>query len=319
MEFVDYYAVLGVEVAADDKAIKTAYRKLARKYHPDLSKLPGTEEKFKQVAEAYEVLHSAEKRAEYDALREARSRGYDPRMGQRQAGQRGTSEHSARADQEFADFFNSIFGAAGSRNRQRHGAMPDFEDSTPAQERDVELEWPIMLEDTLADTTKQIEFMVPFYDAQGGQSRIKKTLNVKIPAGASDGTRIRLKGQGAPSGSNRPNGDVYLTIRLIPHPLFEVEGNNLLLNVPLAPWEAALGGKIIAPTLAGKIHLVIPPNSQAGQRLRVKGKGLHGAPQGDMFAILTLVMPPTNSEESQIVWANLADTAHFDPRLKWGI
>lgn len=318
MDFVDYYAVLGVDAAADDKAIKTAYRKLARKYHPDLSKLPGTEEKFKQVAEAYEVLHSAEKRAEYDQLRTARSRGFDPRSAQR-AGTQSARGANPAADQEFADFFNSIFGAAGSRARGRHSAAPEFSDIHPAQERDVELEWPIMLEDTLADTTKQIEFMVPFYDAQGQQRRVKKTLNVKIPAGVSDGARIRLKGQGAPSGDNRANGDVYLSIRLIPHPLFEVEGNNLLLNLPLAPWEAALGGKIIVPTLSGKIHLVIPPNSQAGQRLRVKGKGLAGSTQGDMFALITLVMPPVNSAISLALWAQLADTAHFDPRLKWGI
>lgn len=318
MDFVDYYAVLAVDEAADDKAIKTAYRKLARKYHPDLSKLPGTEEKFKQVAEAYEVLHSAEKRAEYDLLRAARRRGFDPRAAQR-AGTQNTREANPAADQEFADFFNSIFGAAGSRARGRHSAAPEFRDVHPAQERDVELEWPIMLDDTLADTTKQIEFMVPFSDAQGQQSRVKKTLNVKIPAGVRDGARIRLKGQGAPSGDNRANGDVYLSIRLIPHPLFEVEGNNLLLNLPLAPWEAALGGKIIVPTLSGKIHLVIPPNSQAGQRLRVKGKGLAGSTQGDMFALITLVMPPVNSAPSLALWAQLADTAHFDPRLKWGI
>ena len=318
MDFVDYYAVLGVDVAADDKAIKTAYRKLARKYHPDLSQLPGTEEKFKQVAEAYEVLHSGEKRAEYDLLRSARARGFDPRAPHR-SGPHTAREANPAADQEFADFFNSIFGATGSRARQRHNAAPEFNDTYSPQESDVELEWPIMLEDTLADTTKQIEFRVPFYDAQGQQNLVKKILNVKIPAGVSDGARIRLKGQGAPSRDNRPNGDVYLTIRLIPHPLFEVEGNNLLLSLPLAPWEAALGGKIIVPTLSGKIHLMIPPNSQAGQRLRVKGKGLAGSTQGDMFALITLVMPPVNTEVSLALWARLADTAHFDPRLKWGI
>jgi len=316
MEFIDYYSLLGVDPTADDKAIKTAYRKLARKYHPDVSKLPGTEEKFKQVAEAYEVLHSAEKRAEYDALREARSRGFDAHGGQ--ANTDYYADNNATANQDFADFFNSIFGATGSRNRQQHRPETRYDDVNQIKGDDVELEWPIMLEDTLADTTKQIEFIIPFYDHQGYQHKIKKSLNVKIPAGVSDGERIRLKGQGAPGHGNVPSGDVYLTIRLIPHPLFDVEANNLLLTLPLAPWEAALGTKIILPTLSGKIQLAIPANSQAGQRLRVKGKGLVGKKScGDLIAVLKIVMPPTLNDSSKLLWAQLAENASFDPRREW--
>jgi curved DNA-binding protein len=315
MEFIDYYAVLGVALDADDKTIKTAYRKLARKYHPDLSKLPDTEEKFKQVAQAYEVLHSSEKRAEYDALREARTRGFDPRTRPFNSGY--YAENNASTNQDFADFFNSIFGATGSRNRQ-HQPETRYEDSTSAKGADIDMEWPIMLEDTLADTTKLIEFIIPFYDSQGQQHNIKKSLNVKIPAGISDGERIRLKGQGVPSNGNVANGDVYLVIRLIPHPLFDVEANNLLLTLPLAPWEAALGAKIILPTLSGKIQLAIPANSQAGQRLRIKGKGLSGKlARGDLIAVLKIVMPPTASENSNALWAQLADKASFDPRREW--
>lgn len=316
MEFIDYYSALGVDPSADDKAIKTAYRKLARKYHPDVSKLPGTEEKFKQVAEAYEVLHSAEKRAEYDALREARSRGFDANAGQ--ANTEYYADNNATANQDFADFFNSIFGATGSRSRQQHRPETRHDDINLIKGDDVELEWPIMLEDTLADTTKQIEFIIPFYDQQGYQQKIKKSLNVKIPAGVGDGERIRLKGQGAPGGGHVPNGDVYLTIRLIPHPLFDVEANNLLLTLPLAPWEAALGTKIILPTLNGKIQLAIPANSQAGQRLRVKGKGLVGKKAcGDLIAVLKIVMPPTVNDSSKPLWAQLAQSASFDPRREW--
>lgn len=316
MEFIDYYSVLGVDPSADDKAIKTAYRKLARKYHPDVSKLPDTEEKFKQVAEAYEVLHSAEKRAEYDAIREARGRGFDAHTGQTNTGY--YADNNATSNQDFADFFNSIFGATGSRNRQQHRPETRYDDINQIKGDDVELEWPIMLEDTLVDTTKQIEFIIPFYDHLGHRQQLKKSLNVKIPAGVGDGERIRLKGQGAPGVGSAANGDVYLTIRLIPHPLFDVEANDLLLTLPLAPWEAALGTKIILPTLSGKVQLTIPPNSQAGQRLRVKGKGLVGKQnKGDLITVLKIVMPPTINESSKPLWSQLADSASFDPRREW--
>ncbi|KKO48273.1 DNA-binding protein [Arsukibacterium sp. MJ3] len=316
MEFIDYYSVLGVDPKADDKAIKTAYRKLGRKYHPDVSKLPDTAEKFKRVAQAYEVLHSAEKRAEYDALCAARHRAFDRQQGQTTAGY--SADNNTATNQEFADFFNSIFGETGSRNRQQHRQQPWYDDINKSKGADVELDWPIMLEDTLADTTKQIEFVMAVNGSQGYQQQIKKSLKVKIPAGTRDGERIRLKGQGAPASNTIPSGDVYLTIRLLPHPLFDVEADNLLLTLPLAPWEAALGTKITLPTLNGKIQLAIPTNSQAGQRLRVKGKGLVGKKSsGDLIVIIKIVMPPTLNESSKTHWAQLADSASFNPRREW--
>lgn len=316
MEFVDYYAVLGVESDADDKAIKTAYRKLARKYHPDLSKLPGTEEKFKQVAQAYEVLHSAEKRAEYDALCEMRSRGFNAHSGQVNSGY--YEKNDATVNQGFEDFFNSIFGSKDYRSYQQGRPETYREDLGRTRGTDVEIEWPIMLEDTLADTAKEIHFFIPLDDHNGQQKKIKKTLNVKIPPGVSDGERIRVKGQGTPGTGNSPSGDLYLVIRLIPHPLFDVVDNNLILTLPLAPWEAALGTKIILPTLKGKVQLAIPANSQAGQRLRVKGKGLLGKKgQGDLIAVLKIVMPPIVNESSKALWEKLSDIASFDPRREW--
>jgi curved DNA-binding protein len=329
MEFIDYYAVLGVDPTADDKAIKTAYRKLARKYHPDVSKLANTEEKFKEVAQAYEVLHDSKKRAEYDELRLARSRGFDPRNfgssgGQSRGGQQsaggfnrggGYAEGNSSAfDQDFADFFNSMFGAEASRQRQR-----PFEDNINAhQGRDLEMEWPVMLEDTLADTTKPIEFIIPHYDNNGQLHEIKKSLNVKIPAGVSDGERIRLKGQGAPSEGKGPNGDLYLHIRLVPHPLFDVEAHNLILTLPIAPWEAALGAKVTVPTLSGKIQLSVPANSQSGQRLRIKGKGLVSKNNvGDLFVVLKIVIPKSSNENTKQLWSQLATSASFDPRAEW--
>lgn len=314
MEFIDYYAALGVDSAADDKTIKAAYRKLARKYHPDLSKLADTEEKFKQVAQAYEVLHSADKRAEYDALCDARRNGFSGRNQQTDSGY--SAENYARTNQEFADFFNSIFGETNSRSKYQQENR--HEDINQKKGADVEMEWPIMLEDTLTNATRLIEFTIPFYDQSGSQHNIKKSLNVKIPAGVSDGARIRVKGQGAPGSGHQPNGDVYLVIRLIPHPLFDVAGNNLLLTMPLAPWEAALGTKIILPTLRGKVQLVIPPNSQSGQRLRIKGKGLQDkSATGDLIAVLKIVMPPAVTETDKTLWAQLADSANFEPRREW--
>lgn len=314
MEFKDYYAVLGVEPTADDKAIKTAYRKLARQYHPDVSKHADAEEKFKEVSEAYEVLHNSDKRAEYDELRSARSRGYRP-QGQTSGDFTSASGHTG-SDEDFADFFNSIFG---SRNRRSGFQQSFYEDVNSQQGRDLEMELPVMLEDTLADTTKAIEFTIPHHDDQGRLTEIKKSLNVKIPAGVTDGERIRLKGQGAPGQGKASNGDLYLHIRLIPHPLFDVEGSNLIISVPLAPWEAALGTKITLPTLSGKINLTIPPNSQSGQRMRIQGKGLmrKNAGAGDLLAILKIVIPPQTTEDTRQLWSQLAAKANFNPRADW--
>ena len=320
MEFKDYYAVLGIEPTADDKTIKTAFRKLARLYHPDVSKQPDAEIKFKEVAEAYEVLHSSEKRAEYDVLRESRNRGqgFGSHNGQADAGFNTGSD--PQADQDFSDFFNSIFGPARSRNSGFHGFRDSHhEDVNRHKGRDVEMEYPVMLEDTISDTTKPIEFTIPYTDMQGHSHELKKSLNVKIPAGVSDGERIRLKGQGAPGiGNNSASGDLYLHIRLVPHPLFDIEGHNLIITLPLAPWEAALGTKITLPTLSGKISLSIPANSQSGQRLRIKGKGLMSKNgRNDLFAVLKIVIPQTANEDVKKLWSQLADKASFDPRAEW--
>ena len=306
MEFKDYYQALGVAPEADEKAIKTAYRKLARKYHPDVSDDPDAESRFKDVVEAYEVLKNPEKRAEYDELRRYGNRSqFEPPPGW-QSSSAGQHEPHQRYDGDFSEFFESIFGSAAGRARGgRRG-------------QDVELELPVFLEETLAEESKQISFKVPAFDAQGRRDDLTRTLNVKIPAGVLDGERIRLKGQGAPGVGEAPAGDLYLTLRLVPHPLFDVEAHNLIITVPLAPWEAALGAKITVPTLDGRINLSIPPDSQTGQRLRVKGKGLPGRQgRGDLFALLKVVMPGKTSESTRGLWQALAEKAAFDPRAQW--
>lgn len=313
MDFKDYYKVLGLEPGADDKAVKAAYRKLARKYHPDVSKEKDAENQFKDVAEAYEVLKSAEKRAEYDELRKYAQQGrpFEPPPGWQPRGNAGFADEMG-GGRDYSDFFESLFGAAGrSQGPGRKSAR---------RGQDVEMELPILLEETLADEAKKIAFQLPQYSADGQPlAAISKTLNVKIPAGVSNGERIRLKGQGAPGLGGAANGDLYLIIRLVPHPLFDVEAHNLILTVPLAPWEAALGSKVTVPTLDGKIHLSIPANSQSGQRLRIKGKGLMNklGERGDLYALFKIVIPAQADEPTRALWAQLAEQAAFDPRAEW--
>lgn len=310
MDFKDYYKILGVEPDADLKAVKTAYRKLARKYHPDVSTESDAAERFKEVAEAYEVLSDDNKRAEYDEIRKygGRQRGAGAGGFGGAGGFSGDRDGSFH-EEDFSDFFSSIFGQRASGFGDSGGFR--------SRGRDIEVEMPIFLEDTLSEESKQIQYKLPHYDSSGQRLEdVSKTLKIKIPKGVADGERIRLKGQGAPGLGDGPAGDLYLRIRLVPHPLFDVEAHNLLTTVSLAPWEAALGAKITVPTLQGKIQLTIPPNSQSGQRLRIKSRGLPmKSGNGDLFAVLKVVMPPTTDETSRKLWQQLAEQqAGFDPR-----
>jgi curved DNA-binding protein len=317
MDFKDYYKILGVEPTADEKTIKTAYRKLARKYHPDVSKEPGAEDKFKEASEAYEALSDPEKRAEYDEIRKYGSQGrFQPPPGWQGRGGAGAGPGFGGGgfeDGDFSDFFSSIFGNRGGQQGGRA--------QNPGRRgQDVEMELAVFLEETLSTESKQISFKVPQYSANGQRmADITKTLNVKIPAGVTDGERIRLKGQGAPGVAGGEKGDLYLIIRLAPHPMFDVEGPDLIITVPIAPWEAALGTKVAVPTLTGKINLTIRPDSQNGQRLRVKGNGLLNkqGQRGDLYAQLKIVMPKSTDEATKALWEKLATQAAFDPRAQW--
>ena len=318
MEFKDYYKILGVDESADDKAIKSAYRKLARQYHPDVSKESNAEEKFKEVSEAYEVLKSADKRAEYDELKKYGQNGhFQPPPGWQGGGQAGGEQHFY--DGDFSDFFSSIFG--GGDFASGDGGFSGFNTggrNFAQKGEDVETELPIFLEDTLAEESKTIEYHLPQVDSQGRRVKVKKTLKVKIPSGVVDGERIRLKGQGGSGYNGGESGDLYLRIRLVPHPLFDVQGHNLLITVPVAPWEAALGAKITVPTLDGKVNITIPANSQAGQKLRVKGKGLvTKSGRADLFAVLKIVIPTEDNSELQQHWQALQKASDFNPRASW--
>jgi len=305
VEFKDYYEILGVEPDAETRDIKAAYRKLARKYHPDLNADADAEAKFKEVAEAWEVLRDDTRRAEYDELRRyggRRPEDFEPPPGWRSTADSGFHHFSG----DFSDFFNSVFG----------GGFREAE-PTPMRGQDIEIEMPVFLEETVKDTRKPISYRVPVHTAAGVRQE-QKSLKVTIPAGVGDGERIRLKGQGTPGPGDGPPGDLYLHIRLVPHPLFDVEGRNLSIAVPIAPWEAALGAKVVVPTLTGRVSLTVTPNSQNGQRLRIRGKGLVGkGGTGDLYAVLKVVMPPTAGSDVQALWRQLAEQADFDPRADW--
>ena len=308
MDFKDYYKILGVEPSADDKAIKSAYRKLARKYHPDVSQEKDAELRFKEASEAYEVLKSPEKRAEFDEMRKYGQHGrpFGAGYGRRADSGAGAGAFTDAYGGDYSDLFESIFrrrGAEQARNTSRKG-------------QDVEMELPVSLEETLSGEAKKIAFQIS--GAMGEATT--KNLNVKIPAGVVDGERIRLKGQGGAGIVGGPAGDLYLNVRLMAHPLFDVQGRDLVLSVPLAPWEAALGTKVDIPTLDGRITLTIPANSQTGQRLRIKGRGLSNknGERGDLYAQLKVVMPKTSSDDARKLWEKLASKVEFDPRSEWG-
>ncbi len=308
MELKDYYAILEVERDADLKAIKTAYRRLARKYHPDVSSEKDAEAQFKQIAEAYEVLKDEQRREEYDTLWQHRN---DPRFNSQQSTGQSYSTDDASEHASYSDFFNSMFGQQRQQQRQPH----------PQRGQDIETEVAVFLEEAQHGETRTVRYSLPVYNLFGQiVQEIPKTLNVKIPAGVGDGERIRLKGQGAPGSEGGAAGDLYLVIRIAPHPLFDVVGNDLEVVLPLAPWEAVLGSKVQLPTLQDSILLTIPAGTQAGQRLRVKGKGLSGKKhQGDLYAVIRIVVPPAVDDASRELWQKLAEAGSgYDPRQGWG-
>lgn len=318
MQFIDYYKVLGVEPSADEKTIKTAYRKLARQYHPDVNKDAGAEDKFKEVAEAYDVLKNAEKRAEFDQLRQYAQQGGNfevPPNWQSRAGAGASGFEGMDDAGDFSDFFESVFGA--SRRGGNAGGGYAFK----RQGQDIELELPIFLEEAISGNSKAISYKIPSYDVNGRRLADEtKSLNVKIPKGVVSGERIRLKGQGANGIGGGAKGDLYLIIKFAPHPQFDVSGHDLTLSLPIAPWEAALGTKIAVSTLTGKVNINIPENSQAGQKFRVKGKGLPTKKEGeagDLYIMLKLTMPSSMNAESKALWQELAaKNSHFDPRAE---
>ncbi len=314
MEFRDYYQALGVERGASVDEIKRAYRKLARKYHPDVSKEPGAEQKMQEVNEAWAVLSDPEKRAAYDRL------GHDFRGGQDfrpppdwDAGfEFSSAGNPFGADGgDFSDFFATLFG---DLRRGQRGARASFH----MRGEDHHAKVLIDLEDALHGATRTITLQVPAMDENGRVSVRSRALNVKIPQGVRDGQHIRLAGQGMSGSGGGPPGDLYLEIRFRPHSRYRVDGRDIFETVPVAPWELALGATIKVTTPSGAVEVKIPPGSQTGRRLRLKGRGIPGHPPGDLYLVLEVVLPPAAGARARELYETMARELAFDPRRGHG-
>ena len=315
MEFQDYYKLLGVSRNASDAEIKKAYRKLARKYHPDVSKEADAEEKFKQVKEAYEVLKDPEKRQAYDQFGQNWKQGqqFNPPPGwdaQGASGFAGGGFTGADAG-DFSDFFENMFGGgAGFRQGGFSGGR-----SFKTRGEDLHSKVTVNLEDAYHGTTRSIRLQVPEVTAQGHIQHKLKTLNVKIPKGVTAGQQIRLSGQGGAGQGGGKNGDLYLEVEFAKHPHFTVEDKNIYLHLPLAPWEAALGEKVTVPLISGKVDLKIPAGSESGKKMRLKGKGIPAKVPGDFYVILEIVTPKAETAAQKDLYANMQkEFANFAPR-----
>jgi curved DNA-binding protein len=317
VEFKDYYKVMGVARDATEAQIKQAYRKLARKYHPDVSKEPDAEARFKEVGEAYEVLRSPEKRAAYDRLGSGPRPGEDfrppPDWGsgfEFSGAGPGAGESSA----DHSDFFEALFGrAAGRAGRGRSG----FE---TGRGEDHHAKVLLDLEATLTGGARSFTLRVPEIDAEGRIVAKERVLNVQVPKGILSGQTIRLAGQGAQPHGEGKAGDLYIEVEFQPHRLFRIDGRDLYLELPVTPWEAALGASVKTPTPTGTlVELKIPAGSHAGSKLRLRGRGIPSSPPGDFYVVLQIALPPAADEKAKAAYRAFANTVPFNPRADLGV
>jgi len=317
MDFKDYYAVLGVSESASPEEIKKSYRKLARKYHPDVSKEDDAGEKFKELGEAYEVLKDPEKRTEYDQLRKYGPQAdgsFQPPPGWQSESGFGGGGYTDADSRQFSDFFEQMFGGGQAGGRHAGGG---FRQNVRMRGEDVLARLPLFLEEVFNGCEKQVSFAVHEADDQGRIVARQKTLKVKIPAGMREGQHLRLKGQGSPGIGGGEPGDLLIEVELAPHPMFSVEGRDVVLTVPVTPWEAALGATIMVPTVGSKVNVKVPKGTSSGRKLRLKGKGLPGKHPGDQIVVLQIVIPEQHSAEAEKLYEQLAEAEKkFDPRSK---
>jgi len=316
LEYKDYYATLGVKKEASQDEIQKAYRKLARKYHPDVNKDPAAEARFKEIGEANEVLKDPEKRKKYDqygsAWNSARQTGAPPPgwEGVRFdfGGQGGGFDFDQGGPEGFSSFFDMLFGSGAGRRGGFGGGFGGFGGAGAGREgADSEATLPLTLEEAVHGGTREISLA----DQETGE---RKKLSVKIPAGVRSGQKIRLAGQGS-RGRGGQAGNLLLKVEIVPHPRFKVEGSDLHTTVNVAPWEAALGGEATVETLNGDVRVKIPHGSSSGRRIRLRGKGLpHGAERGDLIAELRIVVPEELSPRERELFAELQAESSFKPR-----
>ncbi|MDP3512208.1 MAG: DnaJ C-terminal domain-containing protein [Sulfuritalea sp.] len=307
MKFKDYYEILGLARSATQDEVKHAYRKLARKYHPDVSKDPDAEARFKELGEAYAVLKDPEKRAAYDQMGSQWKAGQDfqPPPGWDTGFEFSGGDFGAGPGGEHSDFFEALFGrhfGTGQRGHMR------------AQGQDHHAKVQIDLLDAYRGAQRSIALRMPMLDAQGRVALQERKLDVSIPKGIRAGQHLRLAGQGAPGLGGGAAGDLYLEIAFKPDPKFRADGRDVYANLPLAPWEAALGAAVMAPTPEGPVRLTIPPGSVAGRQLRLKGRGIPGTPPGDLYVVLTIALPPADSETAREAYRAMAAAFDFNPR-----
>jgi curved DNA-binding protein len=330
MEYKDYYKILGVERTATQDEIKSAYRKKARTFHPDVNKEEGAEAKFKDAGEAYEVLKDPEKRAAYNEL------GANWQQGQQfrpppnwDAGFEFSGGGYTQADaSQFSDFFEEMFGGAhagrgghagfgGAGFERRGGGFSQREFHAPGQDHHAKIE--IDLRDAYSGAKRSITLRVPEVDETGHVVVKNRTLNVTIPKGIREGQSIRLAGQGSPGMGKGQAGDLYLEVRFAPDPVYRVDGKDVSIDVPVAPWEAALGASIKVPTPDGPVMLKVPPNSDKGRTMRLKGRGLPGKPPGDLHAVLQIVLPPADTDKAKELYQQMEREMPFNPRAGLGV
>jgi len=314
MDFKNYYSALGVERSASEDEVRKAYRKLARKYHPDVSKEADAESRMRDINEAYDVLRDTEKRAAYDALADRVARGgspegdFQPPPGWDQGYEFHRGPGAGPADHaDFSEFFSSLFGAAEQRESARRSMRQRGEDHHAAIE--------ITLEDALKGGEREISLRAMELDAQGRPDWVTRTLHVTIPPGVHAGQFIRLAKQGLPGHGGEPAGDLYLEVRIAPHKLYRVEGLDITMTLPVTPTEAALGAQVEVPTPTGsRVEVTVPPNARAGMKLRLKERGFPGKPPGHLYLMLEIALPPADTDAAKAAYRQLAQAAPFDPR-----
>jgi len=309
--YQDYYATLGVGKSASQEEIQRAYRKLARKYHPDINKESTAEEQFKQINEAYEVLGDPEKRAKYDQF----GRGWDDQFAnQGYQGGDNVRFHFSNADPgQFSDFFQNLFGGGWS-----FGEETEFRGGGTRRRRgrDHEATINITLADAYHGARKSIELEKVEADSTGRPTRARRSYDVTIPPGVTDGSLIRLAGQGGSGSGGAEAGDLFLRVNILPDKRFTLNGHDLATTVDITPWEAALGAKVLVPTLDGRINLTVPAGTQSGQTLRVRGKGMPvtSSRYGDLLVNVRIVVPKHLSARERHLFEELAKESRFDPR-----
>jgi curved DNA-binding protein len=316
MEYKDYYKILGVERNASQDEIKRAYRELTRKYHPDVSKEKDAEQKFKEVGEAYEVLKDPEKRAAYDQLGSRWRQGEDfrPPPDWQQDFSFGGGFDTGGAE-NFSEFFESLFGSRFGSARSTRQTHTSFR----MRGEDIHARVTIDLEDSFHGAVRTLTLDVPEVQADGRVGSRRKELQVRIPKGIAEGQQIRLQGQGGPPYGEGKPGDLYLEVTFRPHPFFRVDGKDIYLNLPVAPWEAALGAKVKVPTPGGVVDLRLPANSSGGRKLRLQGRGLPGRSAGDLYVILKISLPPAETDEAKELYRQMERDLAFNPRRELGV